>query len=382
MAPAASTAGLNKKMWATLCIFALIVGSAVTKKNIFPSAVRATPSKAVESATCYGLCRVLGAVVAAVPVVPSQRPMAENITEYFKSRARFSRDRLATERRPKPTPQMPFVFMHQRKAGGSSMRSMLANAARQNNLTYWIPCHNIGCEVYDPPVDGTAKKFAVFGAHIYWPAVEKALATARAKRPHLGSNAPFDCYTSFREPVSRVASCWDYRGFRAFAGDNVSAISPAKFREYLAEGMSPYDEGCNNEPLRLLSDSGRAEEKVNKLTSGTGGEPWRDADGWALDAVATLERTLAHLTEHCVVGVLERCEDTKASVEFFFPWLAASFDCGVHLNGHSGSAHSDLTRAEEAEIKRQNQLEYMAYDVANRLLDAQLEVVAAARRPA
>ena len=45
-----------------------------------------------------------------------------------------------------------------------------------------------------------------------------------------------------------------------------------------------------------------------------------------------------------------------------------------------GSAHSDLTRAQEAEIKRQNQLEYMAYDVANRLLDAQLEVVAAARR--
>ena len=104
----------------------------------------------------------------------------------------------------------------------------------------------------------------------------------------------------------------------------------------------------------------------------------------SIDAAATLERTLAHLTEHCVVGVMERCEDTKASVEFFFPWLAASFDCGVHLweglwKG-GGSAHSDLTRAQEAEIKRQNQLEYMAYDVANRLLDAQLEVVAAARR--
>ena len=91
------------------------------------------------------------------------------------------------------------------------------------------------------------------------------------------------------------------------------------------------------------------------------------------------------MTEHCVVGVMERCEDTKASVEFFFPWLAESFDCGMHyrpggLWKGGGSAHSDLTRAQEAEIKRQNQLEYMAYDVANRLLDAQLEVVAAARR--
>ena len=70
--------------------------------------------------------------------------------------------------------------------------------------------------------------------------------------------------------------------------------------------------------------------------------------------------------------------------------IAASFDCGVHLHPEpppealpwkgGGSAHSYLTRAQEAEIKRQNQLEYMAYDVANRLLDAQLEVVAAARR--
>ena len=329
---------------------------------------------------------VLGSVVAAVPLVPSQRPLAENITEYFKSRARSSRDRLATERRPKPTLQMPFVFMHQRKAGGSSMRSVLVHAAQQNNLTYWVPCYNkIGCENYDPPVDGTANNFAVFGAHTYWPGVKKALGIARAKRPHgpgphLGSNAPFECYTSFREPISRVASCWDYRGFHAFAGENISAIPPAKFRVYLADGRSDFDEGCNNEPLRVLSDSGRAEEMINTLTSGTGGEPWRDADGWALDAAATLERTLAHLTEHCVVGVLERCEDTKASVEFFFPWLAASFDCGVHLWKRGGSAHSDLTRAEEAEIKRQNQLEYMAYDVANRLLDAQLEVVAAARR--
>ena len=54
------------------------------------------------------------------------------------------------------------------------------------------------------PVDGTAKKFAVFGGHMYWSGVEKALGTARGKRPHLDSNVPFECYTSFREPLSRV----------------------------------------------------------------------------------------------------------------------------------------------------------------------------------
>lgn len=52
----------------------------------------------------------------------------------------------------------------------------------------------------------------------------------------------------------------------------------------------------------------------------------------------------------------------------------------TQVRASSRCARADVFRAQEAEIKRQNQLEYMAYDVANRLLDAQLEVVAAARR--
>ena len=52
------------------------------------------------------------------------------------------------------------------------------------------------------------------------------------------------------------------------AGENISAIPPAKFHVYLADGRSEFDEGCNNEPLRVLSDSGHAEEKVNTAFRG------------------------------------------------------------------------------------------------------------------
>ena len=68
-----------------------------------------------------------------------------------------------------------------------------------------------------------------------------------------------------------------------------------------------------------MFDAGRAEEKINTLTSGVParGDPWRDANGWALDAAETLKDAMEHLTESCVVGVLERCGESarKSTVE-------------------------------------------------------------------
>lgn len=262
------------------------------------------------------------------------------------------------------------------------MRAIVASATTRLQIPHWIPCQGgVDCKNWELPSKGAAKAFGVFGAHLNWPNVQRALNDNTGfGAPGLLRNAPFQCYTGFREPVSRVLSCWDFRKYKAFAGP-MAALTLEKFRTDLKEGMSQYGFGCNNEPLRDLSNKGIYEEDINELTSGTPADPWRDAEGWALDAANTLEQTLEHLAEHCVVGVLERCEDTKTSLDFFFPWLASDFRCGsgeVHKNGFRGKKEVP-TPAELAEIKRQNQLEIMAYDVANRLLDAQLEVVAAAR---
>ena len=81
------------------------------------------------------------------------------------------------------------------------------------------------------------------------------------------------------------------------------------------------------------------------------------------------------VTERCVVGILERCQDTKDSLEFYFPWLKGTFNCGVHLNQQGKIGRLNATSEQICEIKRQNQLEYMIYDVAHWLLDAQLLVI-------
>ena len=49
---------------------------------------------------------------------------------------------------------------------------------------------------------------AVYGGHLYWASVQKAL--LRQQGIHVGGAATpqMHCFTVFREPVSRVASCW------------------------------------------------------------------------------------------------------------------------------------------------------------------------------
>ncbi len=47
----------------------------------------------------------------------------------------------------------------------------------------------------------------------------------------------------------------------------------------------------------------------------------------------------------------------------------------MHLNQQGKIGRLNATSEQICEIKRQNQLEYMIYDVAHRLLDAQLLVI-------
>mmetsp|Transcript_20884 Transcript_20884/g.61713 ORF Transcript_20884/g.61713 Transcript_20884/m.61713 type:complete len:192 (-) Transcript_20884:76-651(-) len=153
---------------------------------------------------------------------------------------------------------------------------------------------------------------------------------------------------------------------------DLASYSASQLREALATGMSHFGEGCNNEPLRILSDAGTNEERVNRLTAENGASC--GAAGWSMDVVGVLDRTL-HRASRCVVGVLERCEETAEVLSHFAPWFEMS--CGKHLNAnpHSSALSEDARR----EILRQNAAEVAAYKAANILLDAQLNVTRTAR---
>ena len=62
--------------------------------------------------------------------------------------------------------ETPYIFFHQRKAGGQSLRYELEKAAKKLELPYYIACQNhVGCDLYTLP---TSPRYAIYGMHLEW----------------------------------------------------------------------------------------------------------------------------------------------------------------------------------------------------------------------
>lgn len=111
---------------------------------------------------------------------------------------------------------------------------------------------------------------------------------------------------------------------------------------------------------------GEAELQINTATAASPGAPFM------------LQSALRNMGQ-CVVGVLERCEDTADVMRATFPWLPR-LPCDTRANVYgakmerSGSNRT-LDAGVEREVRRQNGLEESAYHFANAMLDAHLTLV-------
>ena len=107
--------------------------------------------------------------------------------------------RLPVATAPRTHKKHPFVFFHQRKTGGSTIRTQMVYSAKKHSLSSWVPCSNrVPCEsCYAPPHPPFS---AVYGGHLYWASVQKAL--LRQQGIHVGGAATRRC-TASRSSASR-----------------------------------------------------------------------------------------------------------------------------------------------------------------------------------
>ena len=115
-----------------------------------------------------------------------------------------------------PSKDVPFIFFHQRKAGGTTMSSQIFKAAQNISLPVFIPCFaGIPCETYQPPQTTNFSKIpAIYGGHLYYSGLMRTLTLHHNNNRH-GNTATlkkyepqYTCFTSFRSPISRIQSCW------------------------------------------------------------------------------------------------------------------------------------------------------------------------------
>jgi len=290
----------------------------------------------------------------------------DTITQTFVKGASDSVVSVAKSLADSPRELHPFIFFHLRKSGGSTIREQLVKAAHKQRVRAYVACENdVPCMTYEPPPSHAGMdSWAIYGGHFDYPSMLRSLYVSEIGSARLNTpKVPFDCFVMVRETKSRVRSCWNYRQVEEAdyfnRGKALDDMSVAEVGSQLSNAMSRYGEGCNNEALRVFSSSGRSEEVINALTPES------------LVAPALLTETLEHM-QQCVVGVLERCDDTMEAVRGLLPWFS-SYNCSeLSRVGKIRPAKEHVKDDVGKEIARQNALDESVYKVANALLDAQL----------
>jgi len=155
-------------------------------------------------------------------------------------------------RQDNPSKESPFIFFHQRKAGGSTFRQFLYDAANSIGVKSWIPSCRFGkvkCYMFGIPMH---EKYAVYGGHFRYMEAHKGFIVPDFEQY---INNGMSCLVTARPTIERVISCWNYQFIQQMnlASKKIpysSKITEKQWDKWLPKAYSRYKNGCNNEFIR------------------------------------------------------------------------------------------------------------------------------------
>ncbi len=293
-----------------------------------------------------------------------------------------TRDRPLPKVQHLPTPEDPFVFFHIPKSGGSSVREVIFNSAMDLTKTgafpisqVFIPCYEPKSCVNPPPDFHWASfshPFRVLAGHFLWGQLDPYLSITN--EPYDDNtfeiNQQFSCFIMLRHPVDRVESCYYWRFFKQ-VGIHLADITLDKFSKVMHGFNKEWRTGCNNALLQHMSGFLRL-KGINNNAS-------RES------AMGRLLYTLSvdHM-QNCVVGMLDRWEETVQVVNHWFPWLKHFKLDAQRMNvaknkpasaaGEDGEHQNQLRKRPDLVglVEDLNYWEFKAYEYAVTLFEKQL----------
>lgn len=254
----------------------------------------------------------------------------------------------------------PFIFYHQRKAGGTSIRGTLAETAHKENFTTYIPCYPpVACDTFSFPYN---KKYALYAGHFQWGSLDESA------RMNSTFRSGMSCASNFREPIRRVESCLYFRFRSLLTARNATCVDDLSLEDFVSI-LFQYDEygqGCFNEPFRILSGF-QDETVVNHLMGlpahPPGVSPREKVDPDVLAFI--LKATLDHI-RRCPPTVLEIPQSFDAMINrspIFTKHDSFTADTVLNANKHSCAK---LSGDKLAIVKRYTALEMILYDAVFR----------------
>ena len=147
----------------------------------------------------------------------------------------------------RPSLDRPFIYIHQRKTGGSSIRHAALTGAEQLHIkAAFIPCEqNVTCATFTP--NTTLQRSSVYAGHFNWYTV-------------IPDKEDFACLTSFRHPLDRALSCLHFRFPEKMRRLQLQDLSTKEFRSLLRNTYHDRNASCNNEAVIMMSRVADARE--------------------------------------------------------------------------------------------------------------------------
>lgn len=297
----------------------------------------------------------------------------------------------------------PFVFFHNRKAGGGTVKKILARSAQRHKLTAWIPCENTHCIPFSLPPSGPKKQKAVYASHINYVHMTNTIRELGPKNwfnkssviaINVNSNETKHnveiinhsienevdhrksfgtCLTNIRPTISRVTSCWNYRMLleKSWTIPSASKMSVEEWNILLPKAVDTFGNGCNNEMARIFGST-EHEYYVNHLSIEADGERYY---------LKELDNVMSRMAG-CVIINVDRCEDSNTILKHYLPWVLNGSKenlCSLHSNANRANKEKkDLTDDAKKVILSHNSFDESVFKFGEKLFEEQLRVAIAA----
>lgn len=248
-----------------------------------------------------------------------------------------------------PTQKRPFVFIHNAKSGGTSLRYVFHNASMEHKFNSWIPCMGgVPCDLFSfPPTEGEVKQ--VYASHLNYVHMQNML-----QETSLGKVRKFDCLTNIRPTISRVESCWNWQ-IQMKHMPNLPSTANLSTEEWRTL-MPPQ---CVNIFGRSFGNIGREFYNIAQ------DDPYYLPD---------LESILYRMSQ-CIIVQTDQCDDSNKVMRHFFPWVEVVDLCKTHQNvGKVRKSNEAVTEESKQAIMQFNYFDDLIFQFGQMLFKAQLDI--------
>ncbi len=221
-------------------------------------------------------------------------------------------------------------------------------------------------------------KVAVIAGHFFWDVWKSLPAYVAHQRDPQKSFFEPSCFVMARHPVQRVISFYDQRFYREVKSPlfekDLNEFSPEQWENLII--YQRFARMKEDNVTVIIVDEGMSDAACRTMANVKTTAGLENPTEVPVPAELSKEQTITALNnaKKCVVGVLERWDDTVRVINHWFPWIF--FDNKFDMQLNRGAPNNRFIRPDLYEVTlRNNKCDMLLYNQMVSQFENQLKVV-------